>query len=700
MLARLVGKTGEERAVSYRVGVDIGGTFTDVVLVDDEDRLRVAKVPTTPGRFTEGLMHGVRRLDQDPAAMALFSHGTTVATNAVVERRGARSALVTTAGFRDTLLLRRHDRAKQFDIWWQPEEPLIPRRHIFEVPERMDFRGQVVTPLDEDSAREVARTIRDLELEAVAVVFLHSFMQPDHEVRMREILLEEHPDAYVTISSQILPEILEYERTSTVAINAYVGPVMSRYFARLASDLADFGYDGDILISSSAGGVMTPDIASLVPAKTMASGPSAGVIASAEIAGRAGYTSVITFDMGGTSLDLGLVDRGAIRRTNEWFASEQTPVRFPAIDVTSIGAGGGSIAWVDRGGVLHSGPQSASAEPGPACYGRGGTEPTNTDAQVVLGRLDPDRFLGGEMAIDPGLARAAVLRRVGEPLGLDSAEEAAEAILRISNNNMTQATRLTTVFRGYDPRDFALFAFGGAGPLFAAEIARESDIPTVIVPPLPGLASASGLLMMDVKHELSQSVLRPVDDLSDEALEDVVQALEAEVREALAREGVGDERLEVVVEGDVRYFGMSQSVAIALERGPGLLERMQAAFEEVHTREYGYTVPPEVAPVELATIRVAGVGSVAKAQPDAVAVLPGAGAAARATRRVFFDGEWQDTAILARERLRPGDAIEGPAIVEQTDSTTVIHPGMSARVDAHRNIIIDVRPAEREDREA
>jgi N-methylhydantoinase A len=679
--------------VSYRVGVDIGGTFTDVVLVDAEENLKVAKVPTTPGRFTEGLMNGVRRLGQDPAEMTLFSHGTTVATNAVVERRGAPTALITTEGFGDTLLLRRHDRAKQFDIWWQPEQAIIPRRHIFEVPERLDFRGDVLTPLDEDAAREVARAIAELGLEAVAIVFLHSFMRPDHEVRMREILLEEHPDAYVSISSQILPEILEYERTSTLALNAYVGPVMSRYFTKLTDDLSDYGYDGDVLISSSAGGVMTPEIASLVPAKTMASGPSAGVIASAEIAARAGFQSVITFDMGGTSLDLGLVDRGTIRRTNEWFASEQTPVRFPAIDVTSIGAGGGSIAWVDKGGVLHSGPQSASAEPGPACYARGGTEPTNTDAQVVLGRLDPDRFLGGEMPIDRELAREAIMRRVGEPLGFSTPEEAAEAILRISNNNMTQATRLTTVFRGYDPRDFALFAFGGAGPLFGAEIARESDIPVVIVPPLPGLACASGLLMMDVKHELSQSVLRPVGDLSDDALEDVVQALEAEVREALAREGVGDDRLDVVVEGDIRYFGMSQSVGIPLDRGAGLLERLTKAFEEVHEREYGYTIPPEVAPVEVATVRVAGIGKVAKADVDAVAgaLEHGEGDARRGARQVYFEGEWQETAVFERERLRPGDEIAGPAIVEQTDSTTVVHPGMTARVDDHSNIIIDVR---------
>ena len=679
--------------MSYRVGVDIGGTFTDVVLVDDANNLQVAKVPTTPGRFTEGLMNGVKRVAIDPAEMSLFSHGTTVATNAVVERRGAKSALITTHGFRDVVLLRRHDRAKQFDIWWQPETAIIPRRHVFEVPERLDFRGEVLIPFDEDVAREVARGIRERGIEAVAIVFLHSFMRPDHEVRMREILLEEHPDVYVSISSQILPEILEYERTSTVSLNAYVGPVMSRYFSQLEADLLEFGYDGDILISSSAGGVMTPKIASLVPAKTMASGPSAGVIASAEIAERAGFASVITFDMGGTSLDLGLVDRGQIRRTNEWFASEQTPVRFPAIDVTSIGAGGGSIAWVDKGGVLHSGPQSASAEPGPACYGRGGTEPTNTDAQVVLGRLAPERFLGGEMRIDPELARAAVMRGVGEPLGLRTPEEAAEAVLRISNNNMTQATRLTTVFRGYDPRDFALVAFGGAGPLFGTEIARESDIPTVIVPPLPGLACAAGLLMMDVKHELSQSVLRPMAELTDEVLEDVVAALEAEVREALAREGVGDDRLSVEVEADIRYFGMSQSVAIALTRGSGMLEGIRNAFEEVYTREYGYVVSEDVAPIEVATVRVAGIGAIEKASVEAVTggQLDTSGDPRRGTRQVYFDGQWREAAVYDRAHLDVGEEITGPAIVEQTDSTTVLHPGMTGRVDEHRNLIISVQ---------
>jgi N-methylhydantoinase A len=616
----------------------------------------------------------------------------TVATNAVVERRGARTALITTLGFGDTLLLRRTDRV-QFDLWWQPPDTIIPRHHIFEVPERMDYRGEVVVALDEDAARRLARRVARLGFEAVAVVFLHCFMNPAHERRMKEILAEEHPGAYVTLSSEILPEILEYERTSTTTVNAYVGPVMSRYFGRLQQDLAEHGYGGDILISSSTGGVMTPNIASAVPAKTMASGPSAGVIAAAEISRRAGFENVITFDMGGTSLDLGLVERGVIRRTNEWEVAFRTPVRFPAIDVASIGAGGGSIAWVDEGGVLHSGPQSAGADPGPACYDRGGERPTNTDAQVVLGRLDPERFLGGEMQIQPELAREAIRRDVGEPLGIADVEEAAAAILRISDNNMVQATRLTTVYRGYDPRDFALFAFGGAGPLFAAEIAREGDIPTVISPPNPGLVSALGLLMMDVRHEISQAVLRPLSELGAEHIAEVRRGLEAEVREALVREGVAPERVELVAEADVRYFGMPHAIAIPLDDlgSAGTAAFLARTFEETHQREYGYTVTEDVAAVELANVRVAGIGAMEKVEPEMAAPAgDDVERALRGTRRVAFEGEWVPTAIYDRERLAPGHAFAGPAIVEQLDSTTVVPPGMTARVDAYLNIIIDV----------
>jgi N-methylhydantoinase A len=672
-----------------RVGVDIGGTFTDTVIIE-EGKVRTVKVPSTPSDFVDGLMTGVRRGCPDLSEMALFSHGTTVATNAAITRSGAATALLTTTGFRDTLGFRRTDREDQFNLWWQPPPTLIKRRYILEVPERMDFDGNVVEELDEDAAREIVARLGRLGIEAVAIVFLHSFVNPAHELRMAELVAEGLPGAYVCASHEILPEILEYERSTTTLLNAYVGPVMSDYFGRLDDDLRSGGYDGDVLISSSSGGVMTPSMASEVPAKTMTSGPAAGVIAARELAARAGYDSAISFDMGGTSLDIGVVDRGEIRRTNEWDVAFRTPVRFPAIDVSAIGAGGGSIAWIDEGGLLRSGPASAGADPGPASYDRGGEQPTNTDAQLVLGRLSADRFLGGEMVVHQELAEQAIRTHVAEPLGIDSVEHAADMIVTISNNNMVQALRLASVARGLDPRDFVLVAFGGAGPLFAAEIARESSIPTVLVPPKPGLVSALGLLMMDLRHEIGKSLLRPVTKLTDATLDEAFAELERDVREHLAREGVDAASIVLEREADMRYFGTTHTITQRVAPEGANLEALVGAFESIHERDYGYLVPQDVAEVELATIRVAGIGQLPKVDPPrGVDDEP----RERGSRSVHFGGESLETPVLSRAALSPGDAFDGPAVVEQTDSTTIVPPGMSVVVDEQANLIITTNAA-------
>lgn len=674
---------------TLRVGIDIGGTFTDTVILGPDGGLSTIKVPSTPSDFVAGFMGGLERGVKSGSDISLLSHGTTVATNAAITRSGANTALVTTRGFRDTLLFRRTNREPQFDLWWKPSPPLINRKSIFEVTERLDYRGDVVVPLDEDQARAVARRIKRLEKEAVAVVLLHSFVNPIHEHRLKEIIVKECPETYVCISSDILSEIQEYERTATTTLNAYVGPIMRKYFEKLEKELEGFGYMGDVLISSSAGGVMTPSSAGAVPAKTMLSGPAAGVIAGRELAREAGLDHVITFDMGGTSLDIGLIEGGEIRRTNEWIGPYDTPVRFQAVDVTSIGAGGGSLAWVDEGGLLNSGPQSAGADPGPACYGRGGQRPTNTDAQVVLGRLNPQRFLGGEMGVSSELAKEAIFKEVCLPLGEESIIQGASDILTIATNNIVQALRLQTLYRGRDPRDFVLFAFGGAGPLFAASVAREADIPKVIVPPQPGLVSALGLLMMDIRHELSQSVLRPINELAPGDIDQLFKALESRIEERLAAEGTDDPL--IIREVDVRYFGTSHTMTLHADPEKEALSNLVRRFEEFHEREYDYTVPRDVAPVELATVRVAGVGTLPKRRLSRGSEHTGIQERdlEPSTRPVYFGSDFVPTRIFDRRDLSPNTELDGPAVIEESDSTTIIEPGMRATIDPLLNIVID-----------
>jgi N-methylhydantoinase A len=678
---------------NFRVGVDIGGTFTDTVSVDETGAIGYVKVPSTPPAFYEGLVDGVKGLERPLGDMTHLAHGTTVGINAIVTRHGARTGVVTTKGFRDTIAIRRADREEMFDLWWQPAEPLVPRRFCFEVDERVAYDGSIVTPLDEDEVRALGRRIGRIGLEAVAIVFINSPMNAVHEQRARELLAEElGPEVYLSASSDILPEILESERTATTAINAYIGPLMSDYVGRLQSELASAGYRGDITIGTSAGGVATPDLVRRVPARTVESGPAAGVMAARETSRLAGFENVVTFDMGGTSLDLGIVAGGEVRRTNEYVVEWGMPVRFPCVDVFSIGAGGGSIAWIDAGGALRNGPQSAGARPGPACYGQGGTEPTNTDAQVTLGRMAPESFLGGEMTIRPELSREAIARGVGEPLGLD-VEAASAAVLAIANNNMLQSLRLATVERGYDPRDFALFALGGAGPLYAAEVARAGDIPTVIVPRYPGLTSALGLLMVDVRHDVSHSILLPQSQVSTERLNEVFAELEERVGGMLAGEGIDRDRMVMQREVDLRYFGQSEGFTVPVPSGvidEAARERIIDGFLDQQRKEFGYTMPDTFASVELVTARVGGIGQVSKVSLEELAGGGSAADARKGERPVSFDGEWVATAVLARDALGAGAEFDGPAIVEQTDSTTVVPPGARARVDAWGNIIIDV----------
>ena len=679
----------------FRAGIDIGGTFTDTVIVDTDGALWYVKVPSTPPEFVEGLMDGLERGPHPLSEMTLLAHGTTVGINAIVTRRGAKAALVTTKGFRDLMAIRRGDR-ESFDLWWQPPKPMIPRRFRFELDERVNYVGDVLKAVDEQEVRALAERIRALEIEAVAVVFVNSPVNASHEQQVKAILASELPGVYISASHEILPEILESERTATTTINAYIGPVMAEYVGQLEERLAARGYGGDVTIATSAGGVVTPESVRRVPARTLESGPAAGVMAGREIARAAGFSNVVTFDMGGTSLDLGIVVDGEARRTNEYLIEWGTPVRFPSIDVFSIGAGGGSVAWIDTGGGLRNGPQSAGARPGPACYGTAGEDPTNTDAQVVLGRMRPEAFLGGEMGIDPELARVAIRDKVGKPLGL-SLDEAADAVIQIANNNMLQSLRLATVERGFDPREFSLFAFGGAGPLYAAEVARAGSIPTVIVPRFPGLTSALGLLLSDIRHDASRSILRTNREIQIGELNDAYTELDERVLGLLEGEGIDRAAGALAREIDVRYFGQSEGFTVAVpdgELGESVLEAITDGFLEQQQREFGYVMPEDFATIELVTARVSGVGTVEKVELERISDGGGADGALMGERDVYFEGAAVATRIYSRDQLGAGDTFAGQAIVEQTDSTTVVPPGAQVRVDEYGSLIIDLTAGE------
>lgn len=673
------------------VGVDIGGTFTDLVEVDDTGALRIEKVPSTPPDFETGIRHAFQEAGLDGAEVGVLFHGTTVATNTVITKTGAKTGLLTTEGFRDILELRRGNRGVLYDLMWDPPPPLVPRRNRLTIPERIDYAGNVVTPLDEDEARRQIQILKKRGIEAVAVCFLNGFANPVHEARVKAILTEEFPEAYLSIASEVLPQPPEFERTSTVVANAYIGPTSSRYLARLNEALGEAGYHGDILIMHSGGGLVTADSASEVPVRLAQSGPAAGVIAAAAIGKAIGRNDLISFDMGGTSADIAVIFDGKPRITPEFDVEWGVPVLFPTIDMVTIGAGGGSIAWLDSAGYPKSGPQSAGAVPGPACYGQGGTEPTNTDANVVLGRLSPDAFLGGRMSIDVELAWRAVVSTIAEPLGL-SAEQAAAGILRITNSNMSAALRLVTIQRGYDPREMSLISFGGAGGLHCADLAVELEIPEVIVPPLPGIVSALGLLFADLRHDLSHAYVAEEADVDFATAGALFEGLEAEARSRLEREVRPGGAIELSRSVDFRYVGQVRTITVGLDNGT--MDRASIAsaverFHEEHEREFGYA--RHGFPVETAVLRVAGRGETIQVALHALAsaIETEGGDPVKGTRETYFDGRgYVETTIYERGRLAPGTDVVGPAILEEMDSTVLVPPGAVGTIDELRNLII------------
>jgi N-methylhydantoinase A len=672
---------------TLRVAVDVGGTFTDICIMNETTgRIRIEKTASTPDPI-DGIVSGVARAGVDLADVALFSHGTTVATNALITRRLPRTAMVCTQGFRDVIEIRRANKQDLWDTYKDVVKPYVPRRDRLVVRERIDSNGRIVTPLDETGAREVARILKRRGVRAVAVCFMNAYMNGANERRMKEILLDELPGVPVSASSDVLSEIFEHERFSTTVANAALSPVIVDYTSRLGSRLQQDGYKSDLLLLHSGGGVMTPKSVVDFAARLAGSGIAAGAIASRHIAMLCGYPNSIGLDMGGTSTDVSLAYEGQSRVTKDWFVEFGYPIRFPSIEVLTIGAGGGSLAWIDEAGSLRNGPQSAGAHPGPACYSQGNDQPTNTDANVVLGRLGTS-LAGGKIMLDPKLAADAVAEGVAKPFNLDL-HEAADAIIRVANANMSDAVRVISISRGYDPRDFALVAFGGAGALHGAEIARELAIPAVIVPPNPGVTSALGCLLVDMQHDFSESYIVGAADADPAAIEAAFERLEKEALERLAHEGVA--RPDVLLQRtiDMMYQGQWRSLAVSAPSPIGTVTDLVEAFHREHEREYNFR--RDEAPVGLFRLNLKAVGVVPKAELS-VHEPTGQTPAPSSRRPVWFDAATAglDTPVFERSDLPAGFVFAGPAVVEQVDSTVLVPPGCTAEVDKYLNIIIRV----------
>jgi N-methylhydantoinase A len=682
------------------LAIDVGGTFTDITCSDAATgALWVAKTPSTPGDLAVGFMTAVRRVlslaGHAPADVLRVFHGTTTATNAILEGKTPPTALVTTAGFKYVLEIGRHDIPRHGNLygWSKPARPITPDR-VFEVTERLDADGSVLTPLDEAAARALARQLAALGVPAVAVVFLHAYANATHERRMRAVLAEEYPGVLVSLSSEVLPQFREFERTMATALNAAVMPPVSRYVSGLRQALDGEGVRAPLLIMKSDGGVTSAATCVRQPVQTVLSGPAAGVVGAVSVGHSAGFGDIISIDVGGTSADICLVRDGRPEVTKDGVIGP-FPLKLPMVDIHTIGAGGGSIASVTSAGRLTVGPRSAGAEPGPVCYRRGGEEPTATDAHLVLGRI-PAALLGGELPLDVEAAREAIGARLGRPLAL-GVEEAAAGVIEILDNAMARAIRTVSVGRGHDPRRFALVAFGGAGPLHACRLAELLDIPTVIIPPRPGVLSTWGLLDTDIRATFVRTVGPAERRLGDgEAAVPQLEAawtnLERQARAWLDGEQVPGERQRFERAADLRYEHQSFELTCLLGEGPLTAARLQAlvgTFHGEHRRLYSYDLPG--APVELVNLRLTAIGALPHRETGTSAAAAGRPPDARIGHRpVHFRGAgFVSTPRYARDRLAPGMAFDGPAVIEQDDATPLVAPGFRARVDAAGNILLE-----------
>lgn len=681
-----------------RVGIDIGGTFTDLFVVEDGSVGRIYKSPTTPHDPSEGLLNGLAKaaeaagesLEEFLTGVSSIVHGTTIATNAVLTRQGAKTGFVTTHGFRDLLNMRRGIRDRQNDSKYAPPAPLVTRDLIATVQERTDVSGNELTELHEDDVRSAARLFRDQGVEAVAVSYLWSFLDPAHEQRTAEILRGELPGVFVTTSSEVLPQIRAYERNSTTALNAFVGPKLQNYLANIKRQLSDRGFAGTLLIVQSNGGVMSPEIASEMAVNALMSGPAAAPEAALQYARRHGSEDVITVDMGGTSFDVALVSGGEPLLTSDSEIGGYR-VALPMLDIHTVGAGGGSLVWVDSGGILRVGPQSATATPGPACYGRGGENPTTTDADLLMGYLNPDMFGDGAFTLDVEAARKAVEEKVAKPLGL-TLTEAVEGIYRVVNATMAEAVNEVSVKRGFDPREFTLVVAGGAGPIHAVPIAQELGISRIIVPRESSVFCAVGTLLTDLKHMYARTFVSDMVSLDLERVSGLYREMRDEAIVTLRSENVEPDSIDLVFSADVRYVGQFDEIEIPMlfdgQLGPESIRRLIADFEDKHEALNGYSMPGEG--TELINVRLTAFGRSTK---PALAEEPSAGpdpsAAHKDTREAIFNGTRIRVDVYDGLALRRDNRVFGPAIIEQPTTTVVLVEGYVLTVDAQGTYVIE-----------
>ena len=687
--------------MGLRVGVDVGGTFTDFLVVDEAGNAGVYKTSTTPEDPSIGFFRGLEKasaqrglqLDAFLQQVETIVHGTTITTNATLTGDGANSGFITTKGFRDVLNMRRGLKERQFEKY-APPPALIPRRHIQVAEERINVLGEILTPLNEADVRAAARYFRRENIEAVAVSFLWSFRNPAHEMRVKEILEKELPGIYVSLSTEILPQIRLYERNSTTALNAYVGPVLTRYISRLLSELETRNFAGNLLIMQSNGGVMSPQVAQRFASNTLLSGPAGAPMAGLFYGNTHGFDNVITVDMGGTSFDVALVKDAEPVVTTEGMIGEHR-IASPILDIHTIGAGGGSIAWTDKGGLLAVGPKSAGAVPGPACYGRGGTLPTVTDAQYVLGYLDPAWFEEGELEFDAEAARTAIDQHIARPLSMDLVT-AADGIYQLVNNNMAAALGVVSVERGYDPREFVLVVAGGAGPIHAAAIARELDIPLILIPRESSVFCAAGMLISDLKHDYVRTYATDIDQVDTGAVSALFKDMAATARATLTSESVPADRIDIKYSADLRYIGQFNEVEVALADGTQLtdksVEDLSAAFHLKHDSLYGYSMPD--AGVELINLRITARGKTekpAQERHEKGAVDPDH--ALLGARDAWFAGDFVDTPVYEGLKLANGNRVSGPAIIVQPTTTIIVPPDFELLCDEYNNYLM--YPADR-----
>jgi N-methylhydantoinase A len=695
--------------MGWHIGIDTGGTFTDLVAIDGST-MRVAKVPSTPPDFEQGIVNSIIAADIPFDEIDAIAHGTTVATNAVITGNTAPTALLTTRGFRDVLQLGRHNRGEPFDILWDPPTPLVQRRHRYEINERVDYVGRILTPIDlVDVERAIELAVADA-IESFAICFLHSHMNSAHEEAAHERILKLFPGVSVCHSAELLREPPEFERTSTTVINASLMPVVASYLTALRERLADAGFVGDLSVMHSGGGLMTAESAARFPARLVTSGPAAGakaaegiagaipaatgspaatIVVAEQLAAAEGLDRLISLDIGGTSADIALIRDGKARTVTEFSPQFGQPIRFPAIDLLTIGAGGGSIAWVDKGGLPHVGPQSAGARPGPAAYGLGGVKPTVTDANVVLGRLPANVDLAGGIQLDLPAAEEAV-RAFGDPLGLDL-NAAALGILEICNSNMAKSIRVVTVNRGLDPRDFSLVPFGGGGGMQAADLAEVLGIRRIVVPVAPGVTSGLGCLCVDIVHDASEALITPISQLDVAAVNGVLTRLGAAMVERLTEDEVSPEDQSLEFSADVRYLGQVRGLTLPLggsQVGPKFAEEIADAFFREYERQF-HSYSTEI-PIELAALRVQGSRPV---KPPRIPFKAGASSPQPQTCEVVTKSGVVSATVVHRSSLTPGTSLSGPLIVTQDDSTTWVPPRWTVDVNPIGNLIMTMEGA-------